>query len=283
MPVVGTIAIDDDDHKTQNSLLRRLSDVINNLRDSAQANTTLSINSSTGNDATGIPAYKTWQGVIDHVANDLDGNGFDLTILGDGTTFTTGFNLNKPFVGWVNVIIDGNGSTIHTTSAHAIAINAALPSNSTTIKGFTLTTTTSGSCIATGPAATGVLFIGTGMTFGASARAHFNMGSPGLTIWPTQNYTVSGGAFWHVNVFEGGFFNGGETNLTATLSGTPAFSQFFVYVESGTIDIAAIAWSGSATGTRFGVFHGDLKTDTGGAPHIIPGNGDGWVVNGFYG
>lgn len=257
----------------------------NNLRVQASADTTIKVNATTGNDSTGgiLSPFKTWQGALNYVANSIDGGGFSLTILGDGTTYTTGMVFSSSPLGWSSITIDGANGTINTTSADCFRVRCPIPN--ITLQNFTLTTTTSGSCIDMVAGSAGIVFLGSGMVFGSSARSHIALGSPPAIVWPTANISVTGGARAFVSIYEGGFFNGGETNLNVDFGGLPLnFSQYTVYCESGTVDLAAIAFTnaGSVIGQRFLAFNGTIKTDTGGSGSIIPGNLDGFVIDGFY-
>lgn len=248
------------------------------------ANTTISVNNTTGNDSTGglTAPFKTWQAAVAFAFNKLDGAGFTLTLLGDGATYNAGIVINTVAVGWTQITIDGANATLNISGTHAIKVDA--PVNNLTIQQFTLTTTTSGDCIRINPGASGDIFTGTNMVFGACAGRHINVGAPGATFWPAASYSVTGAAIAHMQVYEGGFINAGETSITVNFNNLALnFSQFTVYCESGTVDVSAIAWSGagSVTGQRYFAFHGNIKTDNNGLQ--IPGNVDGFTIDGHYG
>lgn len=218
-------------------------------------------------------AFATINGAVTYLNRNVDANGYAITISVADGTYTTSNNL-LPIVGCSAVAITGNTGTpanvlISTTSANCFAANDCF-STVYTISGVEMRTTTSGSCIV----ATQSRVVFTTVRFGTCAASHVLMN--GLAkITASGNYTISGGAarHWHGSAI--GLIV--VTGVTITISGTPAFSNFFAdcsnmsffYVQGNT-------YSGSATGTRYSVTENSVLSS--GA--TLPGNVAGSTATG---
>jgi hypothetical protein len=242
---------------------------------------------TTGSDAnqgltSGNP-FLTIQHAINYVANNLDLCGQNVTInVADGT-YTGAVSVNAPWVGSGTVTLLGDTTTpanciISTTSANCISVNGF--GSTLTIEGFKLQTTTSGHAISCTQG--GSCFTTGNMNFGSVSGvnfAHLNVLNNGL-IQITANYTISGGAAYHISITTGGQIIL-AAGLTVTLTGTPAFANQFVGVIGlGYVQIYSITFSGSATGTRYSVtLNGVIYTNSGGATYL-PGNASGSTATG---
>jgi hypothetical protein len=203
-------------------------------------------------------AFLTIQAAINAVATKIDGNGNAVAIQVSAGTFTGGVSVTRPWVGCSSVTLQGidtTGSTIiSTTSANAIT---AQTGGQLSIQNIELRATTSGSsiqCILGGQ----VIVLG-GVRWGAAAGSH-NEAFLGGAIYISGTNFITGSALSHVHAYSMGFIemiSGG-----VTLSGTPAFSNYFAGVAMGHISIAAYTFSGAATGWRFLAHkNGQIETD----------------------
>lgn len=234
--------------------------------DGNDSNTGL-VNSSGG-------AFLTIQAAINAVYA-LDLNHFVATInIGTGT-FTAGFLADGPFTGGqgiAGVIINGNGAanTIIAVSGstHAFTVQNAAKM---TFQNMKLTGGT-GQAFRVIEIGTNVA-IGAGMEFGTwTGGRHFNC-ARAATIQILSSYTISGGAAIHMAAtLSGVIFT--AASLTATITGTPAFSTAFISInlqsQVGLASGGTLTWSGSATGTQYTVTQCSVL-DTGGHASSIPG------------
>lgn len=96
-----------------------------------------------------------------------------------------------------------------------------------------------------------------------------------------NNYTISGNAQAHKAAASGGYIQNQGGSLTCTLTGTPAFANAFMSVQSnGLIVDQTTTYTGAATGTRFAVgpYGGAFNLAYGTDPNtLLPGS-----VNGTY-
>lgn len=94
---------------------------------------------------------------------------------------------------------------------------------------------------------------------------------------------MRGGAIQHWSVTNAGSLNVSAAGLTCTITGTPAFSGSFAFVNSDAIVSCAstrLTFSGSATGIRF-VVTGNSTVDTAaGASTYFPGDAQGSMGTG---
>lgn len=209
----------------------------------------------------------------------LDLNGFTATAkLADGT-YTAGVICNGMPPGAAiasPIIFEGNNSTpanviISTTSADCfIAQNGA----NLYVSGVEMRTTTSGSCMR---AIKGGQIIHGNVRFGTSAGFHVETADGGRR-YNDGNFSIVGGAVAHQHVTSGGFQL--LSSCTVTISGTPAFSQYFVGLSGGYAQYTACTFSGSATGIRFLNHEGGvINTDGQSMTTYLPGNAAGVCVN----
>jgi len=247
--------------------------------------------SNSGNDVTGDGSSAHPFATIQHAWNLLhnfyDLNGYTATIqLIGSTNFTAGLAALGQIPGQYgpsSIVLDGGGLTLTTTNATAIyaGYGAGL-----SLQNIRLGTVTGGDCI--GANFGGQVFLGTGVTFGSCIRAHMDCWSGG-SVLVGQNYTINGGATWHMLTDGSGFISTATSNIApmATLSGTPSFSgtgsAFLCSQNSGIIELGQMTFSGAATGQKMIVqYNGILTsnygliTSTGGINSTaIPGNSAG--------
>lgn len=238
--------------------------------------------STTGNNSNnGLSAgapFLTIQKAMDVVYGTLDLGGQTVTIqLADGT-YTAATVQSSPQTGAGLVIINGNSATpanviVSVTSANAFR---ALAGSVFKIQNCEIRTTTAGRAASAEGAASKIYF-GAGIRFGSCADGHV------LAIFNGEiefenNYNIVGGGNSHFFVDSGGIII--CVGRTATLTGTPAFSNFAVAEGLGVIRAFSSVFSGAATGTRYiAIFNGYIHTNGGGASYF-PGSVAGSVNNG---
>lgn len=217
-------------------------------------------NSNDGLSNTAGGAFLTIQKAID-TACGLDLSIYSVTITVGAGTFA-GANTLKPYVGAGPITIAGAGNT---TIVSAASDNAFFGSGAGVwnINSMKLTTTTSGY----GIFLSGITSVGcTGLEVGACGQGHFRS-SAGARL-RLFAYTISGSAPLHYLCEYGAGIT--CVSVTVTLTGTPAFSSLFASCSKlGIIDVEAVTWSGSATGTRYLVNTNAVINSVGGT---LPGS-----------
>lgn len=218
-------------------------------------------------------AFATIQKAIDAVAA-LDLSIHDVTIqLGNAGTYA-GATVSAPFVG-------GPGSSVtlagDTGSPGSYVLSSKLRVENCgqiAVQGVDFTSSdwgidveNLGLCLVTGT-----------VIFGACSSGHMQCQGK-ATIKVTANYTIDGGAPWHILCGRHGYWSG--TGLTITLTGTPAFSTEFANTgHLSFIDIYSNTFIGSATGVRYVVnLNSEIFTAGGGATYL-PGDSAGSTATG---
>jgi len=226
-------------------------------------------------------AFLTLQAAVNaYLALDL--NGFAVTISVADGIYTSGASIVGQPVGGSStspLTIQGNTSTpgnciISTTSANCIkADNGAR----VVVNGLELRTTTSGR----GLLSTNGSYIvwGTAMNFGACATYHMEATNLGILI-SLGGYTINGGSVAHQHCTTGGYIL--VQSGTVTITGTPAFSAYFIGVNGAYVQYAStVTFSGSATGPRY-LCHNNATIYTGNvfSPTFFPGSTAGVIKGG---
>lgn len=199
----------------------------------------------------------------------LDLGGFNVTIKVADGTYTGANQFNVAPLGGI-LTIEGNTTTpanciISTTNAHCFFVAFA---GNMVIKGFKVQSVTSGcGILASNSARVDV----SNMDFGTCASAHIQAQFYS-NISIQTNYTISGGATRHFNITGSGFCT--SSNLTVTLTGTPAFTIFAYCDRQSFHSSAGMTFSGSATGQRYNVQTNGIIL-TGGTATYFPGNTSG--------
>lgn len=219
-------------------------------------------------------AFLTIQKAVDTIYG-LDINTKAVTIqIGDGT-YSNGATFNGPFLGSGEVTIQGNSGTpanvlLNTGANHGVSsINGAV----VTAKDFKTTTTTG--CGLFSSKKGHINF--SGIHFGAATNYQIRLDDLG-TITATGNYTISSGCYAHIVAVSGVCR---IQNKTITLTGTPAFSGFFVEISyTGASFLNGNTYSGSATGARYNVIMNGVCYVAGGGASYLPGNAAGTTATG---
>lgn len=238
--------------------------------------------SNTGLANTAGGAFLTIQKACD-VFRTLDLGIYGVTIqVGDGT-YTAGGSLAGANVGGsasnVPLTIQGNTTTpancvINATSANCFS---ATDGAKVYVTGFKLTTTTSGDCLIA--ARNGEIKYGA-IDFGSCAAFHKEANDHGR-IYNNGSYSISGGAVAHEHCNNKSYIL--NLSATVTITGTPAFSSYYVGVSAGMVQYVSVTFSGSATGQRYLVHqNGVILSDGSGATYFPGSTAGSRVTNGVY-
>lgn len=235
-------------------------------------NTTFYV-ATTGSDTTGFGTstapWATIQKAWDFAKQNLDLNGFDVTVNVANGTYTAGLRAFGSLVG----VSSSTPLTLNFASTSAIvsttnsdAIFCALGAQVNLVSGK-LQTTTAGSgvnCIGTGSR---MSFLGT--DFGACALAHISSAGDAIL---SGSYTISGSAPYHYYI-DGGSITAYITGGTVTVSGSLSI-PIFANVLNGGRFIKQGSWAysgGTVTGTRY-FASGNSVINCGGSSTFFPGS-----------
>jgi hypothetical protein len=225
-------------------------------RSQLTTNTQFNVNASTGSDSTGTGASGApWQ-TIQHAINVLstyDLNGFTATIKCATGTYAPAI-VSVPFLGGA-VQLTGDTTTptnceISASSGGLNCIEVTGYGSALSVAGFFLTTSASagGGIVAIYG---GSVNVNGNMNYGAMASGNQHLSaSVGALINVTANYTISASAFDHATAQNDGIIY--LAGVTATLSGSPAFSNGFFWAQ-----IVSLIWavgytvSGSGSGPAY--------------------------------
>lgn len=224
-------------------------------------------NDGLSNDSSG--AFLTIQHAVDTCIETLDISGNSVTISVQDGVRTEGITISGKIVGQkgrssFNII--GNTTTpancsIATTSQDCFYMNDA----SVTIKGFKLTTTTSGNCFDMVDSQLTYGYI----DFGTCAEMHLNVNGESVAYF-SNNYTISGGGLGHFHTGIPSTIYG--TSITITLTGTPNFSAYFSGTAGGYQQVSSLTFSGTATGKRYLSHKNGVIDAGGGSETFLPGD-----------
>jgi len=224
--------------------------------------------------------FLTLQKALNVLHEGYDLNGYVATIqLADGT-YTGPSRIDGPFVGGGSVIINGNAGTpsnviLSTTSASAVM---AYYGAAFQVQNLKVQTTTGGSALC---ALYGGRILFSNIVFGAVAGSdcHLYSFGAGAAIIAIGNYSVVGGAGYHIYAGNGG--NCVVRGYAVTLTGTRAFSVLFAYAHTtAVIDYAGSTISGAATGTRYTATANGVINTSGGGASFFPGSVAGTTATG---
>jgi hypothetical protein len=249
------------------------------------ANTTLFVSTSgsdTGN--VGISAaspFATAGHAYSWAQQVLDLAGVQLVISLAGGTYAQSIIVAGQLTGQnAPIVFSGAGSGSTTISVTAGGCVISLSGAFITIENMTLSASgASSGCIGAGGSSSGALatvFIGPGVTLGAAVLAHIVAGQAGMVML-SNSYSVTSGAQAHWFVQNNGMIQNGNTAITLTLSGTPAFSVAFATATAGgQINPSNVmTFSGSATGARYTISSGGSINTNGSGQSYLPGNAAG--------
>lgn len=248
---------------------------------------------TTGSDSnSGLSSTTAWltpQHAANFIMNTLDLGGFNVTVNVGTGTYTANLALG-PYVGRATeghtgpVIFVGNpnnpSSVIFDASAGANTITAVETGGlEWDFNGFQLQNSQTAACVV---ADAGGWITLSKIVFGAASGGQHVEAEDGGIVEFTSNYTVSGGAALHLYCLTRGMILYSGAVSTVTLSGSPAFSSFFADVDSNAlISAPSVAFSGTATGTRYFQQNGGSFLLVSGGSYVdpntvFPGNANGF-------
>ena len=215
------------------------------------ANGTLWVRPFYGSDATGnglgtSTAFATIQHCFNVIQSQYDLNGFIMFVACDDASgaypLTATASASAPWVGGGYVMLTGNGMmhwTVNNGDCLQVSNGAYVQ-----IQNFTLSTTgSSGQEI--NVLAAGIVSVGTNMVLGPCAGAKIqNYGQINLPV----TYTSTGNAVAEWHVIDGGHMVANNCNVV--LTGTPAYSSYFLGMDNGVLEAINTTFTGSATGKR---------------------------------
>lgn len=234
--------------------------------------------------------FATIQHACDFLMQTYDSNGFQMTIQLAAGTYHQGAQLNAPISGsnqFNPLIITGDPNnpsavTVNVTGADCFV---SLFGGNMLIQNMQLQSVASGGIPAGGyclAAAEGGFIAFKNVVFLTATYAHVFITING-TGWITDSYTVAGNAAVHWQVAVGGALITSQTgnNVTATLSGTRAFSTAFAQASDGAlIWMTNNSFIGTATGVRYLVQTNSVINAYNQGPTFLPGNAAGQTLTG---
>jgi hypothetical protein len=117
------------------------------------------------------------------------------------------------------------------------------------------------------------------MEFSTCATEHMRVEDRG-SLTHLNSYSITGGAATHHHVFSGGIVN--CDGITVTLTGTPAFVNYFCGNGGGNNSYRGTTFSGSATGMKYIVHScGTIYNNGAALPGSIAGNNIGGTYNNY--
>lgn len=217
-------------------------------------------------------AFLTIQKAVD-VATLVNNNGKSITIqVADGTYDAGATIIGLATISAGAITIQGNTVTPGNCVINAVGSVAFLISNSMlTIQGFKVTSSGAHQFQLVNQS---IVTFGA-MEFGSAGTNYTQISAASnVAIQFNSSYTISGGAAHHMNLSNGSvvLYNGA---ITATLSGSPAFTQDFVNLQRGsTLDLRAAVFSGAATGLKYQMDDSSIITVTGALDpnSVLPGS-----------
>lgn len=230
---------------------------------------------NTGRLNTPSGAFLTIQKAVD-VVSGLHLSSYQVTIQVGNGTYTGAVNLSN-YVGTGPVTILGDATTpanvvISTTSNNCFTASSV--HRTWSIRGVTMQTTTSGTCLSV---STGSVVQFDSVTFGASAGYHVYV-DRGSIATVAGNYNVTGGAVAHwIASVQGQIYT---STRTVTITGTPAFTWWLSLTEGSVLYMYSNTFSGSATGTRYTVTTNSVAQTNGAGTTALPGNVAGSTATG---
>lgn len=209
-------------------------------------------------------AFKTLAKAIS-VVGALDLSIFSVVIkIGQAGTYA-GFTVGAPFVGGPGSYVEIEGDT---SAASSYVISSACVAQNYgvfRIKGVKLQSSGNGL-----QASSGTIHVTGAIVFGTTTSNHIYVERGGV-INIAVNYTVDGGAVYHIQCRDGGFvFAAGITvtvNGTITVNWVVAFNNAVVQLNSNTFNV-----TGTATGQRFNVSTNAIVFVLGASSTYLPGS-----------
>lgn len=225
-------------------------------------------------------AFLTLQKAYNVAMRDLDyGGQYIVTIQVADGTYTAGVVASDcpGSLNYNRIVFAGNSGTpgnvvVSVTNGDCFG---AYGGASFTVKDMELRTTTSGNCLVA--AEMGQIAFNN-VRFGACAGNHIQAAQFGRAV-ALGNYSIVGGALVHGYCYSKGTIT--LAGITVTLTGTPAFTNYFVRADlGGLLRGLSTTWTGAATGTRYLSQQNSIIDTNGGGANYFPGNAAGSTATG---
>jgi hypothetical protein len=202
-------------------------------------------------------ACATIQGALNKIYS-LDANGQPIGIsCAASQVFTGAINLFGPVLSPsfpTPLTLNCNNSTINVTGSNAIEVGQGA---NLLIINTVLQTTSSGNCLEAYQ--NGQIFIGAGVIFAGCAGFDMEGFAQGY-FDEIGNYSVTAGSGGHYHLTTGTVLN--SAGITITLTGTPAWSNWFLGCSQSSATFFGVTFAGSGTGQRY-LVHKACSIDTG--------------------
>lgn len=182
------------------------------------------------------------------------------------------------------LIFDGAGSTLTTWNGDQVNCGTLIANYAANVSIENLTIEAEGNKCQSALFAQmgGLIQVDGGVIFGPAWQQQMHAENAGSQIQVWNSYTISGGLGSHIGVASGGMVEINPANITATITGTPAFSTSFIQaMANGVVYIGqGTQFIGSITGAAYDVWaNGTIYTSGMGCP-IIPGTAGSASTNG---
>lgn len=220
-------------------------------------------------------AFLTIQKAMDVVFGTLDIGGQTVTIQVANGTYAGDVTGAAPQVGAGTVQIVGDTSTLTNVVISGLVIikNQCV----CTFDGISFAPST-GTAVTASNA--GIVYLYR-VRFAGTATTHVRADVNGILNF-MGDYTIAASAGRHVRATHNGIvqWNSGVA-ITVTLTGTPAFTNAFVWADGlGYVVIANVTFSGSATGKRYDLTGNSVVNTFGGSTSLFPGSTAGTTGSG---
>jgi hypothetical protein len=202
--------------------------------------------------------------------------------VGDGT-WNEQVAVNAPWVGGPgsNVVFRGNlanpaACVIDSSAACFLVQN---PGARADVNGFKLISGGGNGCIVVQNG--GYMRLNGDMIFGTAVSSHIYVNGMSQINAFLASYRIEGGAARHLRSSGMSRVLIGGAGTTITLTGTPAFSGAFITCDNmASVETNSVAFSGSATGSRYYVAQNSVINVLGSGASYLPGSTNGQAVNG---
>lgn len=253
---------------------------------------TFFIDGTNGNDANdglaaGSGAFQTLNAFNNVVTAELDTYGQIVTLSFASGQSWSNLTLQANIVGGGTINLVGNGDTvtgnINGSGALRIFVNpaggTAYANVGVAVQGFTVTCSGGSHGLYV---LAGYVQLFQNMAFGSCPSGGQIVADSMLArIILGANYSITGGAGWHL-VAIAGLIDWNSGSFTATLTGTPAYTNAFAFSEIGGNLISLNVWSGAATGQRYVANTGGSIYTNFSGPNFFPGSVAGSSNGGSY-
>ncbi|MBJ9694100.1 hypothetical protein [Burkholderia cenocepacia] len=261
------------------------------VRAKLQANTNFYVNASTGNDAnnglTPTTAWATLTAALSSIQLLYDLAGHTATINVAAGSYAPGI-CNGAFVGAVSptsVQVVATAAANVTNPSGTGSQNACFYATSGSqfaISGpFTLTNSATGMSCAQASGTGAIITVGAGVAFAFSAGSHMLANALGVVnVSGSYSITTNGGTGSHFNASTGGAVDvtsGITLSIGSNVNFTTAFSLATGVAQ---INAGGMAFSGSATGTRYNAQSNSMINTEGSGANYFPGSAAGVTASG---